>query len=207
MSALYYEVTGAEVLAFCQDYRRRRTAARTINLEWAKAKGAQAVVTGFGGGVAGLTFERDVAPKGWVKARGRTRDGRVLFHPGKRTEDGKALTKEMNALPRDPDPDEFAERFGVPRSLSYRKSAECYGTERLNAIFPDTVFIAWTDPGDSFFVLLPDIAGRIAAKVADGYICEPASFTPPDGLKLSSRARYDLAVATSAVAKEEAEAA
>lgn len=206
MSGAYYQVTGGEPLAFCRDFRERRTAKREEFMAFVEAKGAEGFVCGFGN-LAGLIFARDEAPAGWVvKSSGRTADGRRFFYPRKRSAEGKALLAEMEALGREPSPMEFADRFGVPGSLRYTKSATNYGMTTLNGVFPYTSFVAWTDAGDSFWVVLPDIDAEVARYTGDGYVCEPTGWTPPEGLKRSSRARYDLAVAAAKVAEEEAAA-
>jgi hypothetical protein len=206
---VYYEAVAGEVLAFCFDYRERLIAKRDVFQEYAKSKGAKGWV-GSWGDFFGLLYERDAdRPKGLVAAKRKTNDGYTVWRPHGKSPEGKELRREFDDLGREPRGHEFCKRFNIPESLSYRKSEECYGTMALNAIFPDSAFIGWTGEGDDlrFWVVLPDVDGAIADKTAEGYTCDPASWTLPAGLILSSRARYDLAVAQAKVREEELEAA
>ena len=101
MSGVYYEVTGGEPLAFCRDFRERRTGKRREFMAFVEAKGAEGFVCGFGN-LAGLIFPRDTAPTGWTANARRSADGRRFFAPRKRTVEGKALIAEMEALGREP---------------------------------------------------------------------------------------------------------
>lgn len=200
--AVYYRVIGGEPLAFCHDYRARRTAHREKFFAFAKAKGAKGFVE-YWGWLGGLVFDHDaVIPKGWKAERRRTSDGSIVHTPHKKTPEGKALAMEISDLGCEPRGNEFAERFGIPMVLKYRKSDSYYGSQTITGIFPDTSFVAWV--GDEFFIVLPDIDAAIADRVADGCTCEPSSWTVPEGIKHSSRAHYDLALAKSKVVEEEA---
>lgn len=201
--AVYYRVLGGEPLEFCRSFRDKRTAQREKFLDFAKSHAAIAFVE-FWGELGGLVFGPNTdVPAGWRKHRRPTSDGNPLYVPSGR-KDGKAVREAIAALGREPSPDEFAKRFGIPHSLTYRKSAESWGAMRLTAIFPYTTFIAWVDDGDSFWLVLPDIDEEIRSKIEEGYACEPSGWTAPDGIERSTRAHYELAVAAAKVAELEA---
>lgn len=206
---VFYKVTGGEPLAFCADYRERLIARRKVFHEYAKSKDAKGW-TGAWGDFFGLLYDRDAdRPKGLVAAKRKTKDGYTVWRPHGKSPEGKALSREFDELGREPRGHEFSERFNIPESLRYKKSEMNYGSMRLTAIFPDSAFIGWTGEGDAmtFWVVLPDIDGAIADKTAEGYTCDPAGWTVPEGIERSTRARYDLAVAMATVAEEEAKAA
>ena len=203
MAGVYYRVVSGEPLAFCLDYRARRSASHKRFAEYSESKGAIGFVDWWGA-LGGLIFERDAdIPKGLIRHKRLAADGSTIWKPDKRPA-GKVLRAEFDALERLPSGNEFADRFGVPQSLKYLKSDQNYGMMRLNGIFPDTAFIAWV--GEELFVVLPDIDAEIAAKVAEGYVCEPSEWKAPDGIIRSSRAHYELALARQKVAEEEATA-
>lgn len=206
---VFYEATHGDVLDFCIDYRERLIAAREVFQDYAKSKGAKGW-TGAWGQFFGLLFDRESErPKGLVAAKRKTSDGYTVWRPHGKSPEGKVLRREFDDLGSEPRGHEFSDRFNIPQSLRYTKSPTNYGSMRLNAIFPDSAFVGWTGEGGDlrFWVVLPDIDGAIADQTAEGYTCEPASWELPDGLMLSSRARYDLAVAQAKVRDEEREAA
>ncbi len=200
--SVFYRVTGGDPMEFCRDFRECRTKVREEWAAFSKSQGAVGFVENWGF-VAGLIFPQDAEiPKGWKAGKRKASDGSIIHFPAKRGEDGKVARAALDALPREPLNTEFADRFGVPSSLTYRKGEGNWGTMALNGIFPYASFIAWV--GDEFFVVLPDIDAEIADKVSQGYSCEPESWTPPQGIERSSRAHYDLALAKQKVAQEEA---
>lgn len=206
MSGVFYRAVSGEPLAFCQDFRDRRMAVSEKWFAFVEAKGAKGFVEGFGNRPFGLIFEHGTTiPEGFVKHRSPSADGSTIWRPTLRTKPGKALCAEFAALAPSPNNNEFAERFGVPRTLTYRKGEDCWGSQVLNGHFPYTSFVGWV--GDEFFVKLPDVAAVIAERVAEGYTCEPASWEPPTGLERSSLAQYKLALAKQEVVEEAAEAA
>jgi hypothetical protein len=194
-------------LAFCIDYRERCGAKRDVYSAYAESKGAKGWMGGLYG-ISGLIFGGDVAvPKGWKKERRRASDGTTWHSPHRATPEGKALLAEIAELGRMPYPDEFAERFGIPQSLSYRKDGDRHGMQRLVGAFPHTSFVGWVRDEGGFWVVLPDVDTIIAEHTADGFVCEPSGWSLPDGLERSSRARYELALAQAKVADEERAAA
>lgn len=202
---VYYRVTGGEPLAFCLEYRARRSAAHDRFADYSESKGGIGFVEWWGK-LGGLLFAHNAEiPKGLVQHKRPASDGRAIWRPAGRGAEGKAFRAEFDALEPMPSGNEFAERFGIPRSLTYRKDERQWGSMVLTGIFPDTAFIAWV--GDEFFVVLPDIDAEIAGRVAEGYACEPSSWMLPEGLERSSRAHYELALAKQKVAEEEAKEA
>lgn len=206
---VFYEAVAGDVLAFCTDFRARMIAQREVFQEYAASKGAKGWI-GSWGQFFGLIYDRAAErPSGLVAAKRKTNDGHTVWRPHGKSPEGKALRREFDDLGSEPRGYEFSERFDIPQSLSYSKSGSYNGTMALHAIFPDSAFIGWTGVGDDlrYWVVLPDVDGAITDKTADGCTCEPSSWTVPDGLRLSSRARYDLAVAQAKVEEEEREAA
>lgn len=207
--SIYYEALNGEPLAFCADYRLRLIAQREVFYAFAKSKGARGWVGGWGD-LWGLVYDHDAErPKGLIADKRRTLDGETRWRPHGKSPEGKALSAEFAALGREPRGSEFSTRFDIPQQLSYAdpNNPGHHGAMGLTAIFPESAFIGWTGSGDAdltFWVVLPDIDGIIAGKTAEGYVCAPNSWTLPDGLKRSSRARYDLALAAAKVAEEDA---
>jgi hypothetical protein len=206
---IYYRVTGGEPHAFCKDWLERWRARGAELMAWAEAHGAKGWVPGVGsdaiGGWAinGLIFENDTPPdaKLWKARKRRSADGYVIYAPAKRSAEGKALNKEMEALEGLPSMNEFCDRFAFPHSLHYRKSEQVYGVCALRPFFFTTVHIGWI--GDEFWIAAPDADAEAAEYVADGYTVEPMGWTAPDGMEPLTRAHYDLAIAQHEVAKLE----
>lgn len=200
MSGVYYRAVLGDVLAFCLEYRERRAAGHKRFADYSASKGGIGFVD-YWGSLGGLIFEDDQPQgEGWTASRRAASDGRKIYQPSKRGAAGKALRAEFDALEPLPSNNEFAKRFGVPMGLSYSKGEHQHGSMMLSAVFPDASFVAWV--GDEFFVVLPDVVGAIERKTSEGYECEPAEWSPPEGLEPSSRARYELALAAAKVAAE-----
>lgn len=201
---IYYEVTGNEPLEFCRDWRERAQAVTEAYGAYAEAKGGIGHVR-LGRGLGGVIFKGE-PPVGWREHRTPCRDGARFAKPVKRgagAAEGKALQAEIDALPKLPSDDEFCDRFSFPRQVEYTAEGR-EGFASIHQGFWQTAQIAWIDKGDSFYIVLPDFAGRVAELEAKGWVVTPREWKLPAGLKPSSRARYELAQAAAKVAAEEA---
>lgn len=205
MTQVFYEVLpGTEAYEFCHDYHRLFMAKRAEYVAYAESKGADGWVGGSIFGLTGLMFRHGVEiPDGLRKSRRKTSSGDVFYIPGVRTAAGKALKAEFEALGQPPSSDTFCDRFGIPRGLRYRKSGQEYGSIHLTSGGFSTAQIIWPQAG-RYWVVLPDIDAEIAQYRERGCTVKPDGWTLPDGLKKSSRARWELALAAAKVAEEEA---
>lgn len=201
---IYYEVRGGATLAFCRDWRIRARAVENVYAEYAAAKAGVGFVRHARDRFGGVIFSGD-EPLGWKRHRTPCRDGTYFSKPVKRGEgaaEGKAFQVEIDALPPLPADDEVLPIIGFPRSFDYTKAGKS-GTGSVSQGF-STAQIAWIDEGDSFWIVLPDFAKRVAVMQERGYTVAPDSWSAPEGMKPSSRARYELAQAAAKVALEEA---
>ena len=189
---IYYRVKGGIALAFCRQFRDEWKAVEQKWSDYTKSKGGIGHVRFGRQRFGGIVFNREPSKgDGWKQHPRRTRDGTSFYVPYKAAKD---LHAEINALPVGPADADICLVIGFP-TLIQRDGGTPYG---VVSVF-DPVQIAWTDQGDNFFVVLPDVNKTIDAT-------EKAT-TPrwivPDDLEPSSRKRYELAVAQAAVDEDE----
>ncbi|MBH0112749.1 hypothetical protein I5E68_07260 [Novosphingobium sp. YJ-S2-02] len=202
---VYYEVEpGSEALKFCQRYAADLQAAKNAYADFAKKHGAKGWTEGFTR-LAGLVFDFGATiPSGFKKERRRTSDGQDVYTPRLRgSEHGKAIAKQIEALPALPSQNAFATTFGIPTSLTYAGGDCVRGCSALTIGVVTSALIGWSKPG-AYRIVLPDIDARIAEAKERYDTVEPSSWTLPEGLTRSSKARYDLAFAQAKVEQEEA---
>ncbi|GEM_PF-6862964 len=204
MERVFYEVIpGSPAFDFCEQHAAERKAVKKAYADFAEANGARGWTEGFTR-LSGLIFDYGAAiPAGLKADRRKTSDGKTVHSPRRNTPEGKALVKQIDALPPLPCQSAFAEHFGVPGGLRY-KGGDCItGAMRLTCGGSFEVsLIAWTAPG-AFWVVLPDIDAEISRLQDNGSEVEPSTWTVPEGLKRSTEARYELACAEARVRDEE----
>lgn len=201
---VYYEVTHGEPLEFCRDWRVRAQAVEKIYRNYAESKGGIGFVRHQNNQFGGVIFSGNI-PLGWKKYKTPCRDGTYFYKPTKRGEgaqEGKILQTEIDQLPKFPSDEEFLERFGLARTAEYDDGKGRTGTTSFVSMF-SPVNIAWINECDSFWIVLPDFAARAAEMEGKGYTLNQREWIIPDGLKRSSRSRYELAQAADKVEKEE----
>lgn len=203
---VYYQVTGGEPLEFCRDWRDRTKAGERVFAEFAKAKGGIGFVRVARNRLGGVVFGRGELPPGWRWHRRACADGTEFAKPivrGAGSVEGKMLQAEIDALPPLLADEEFCDRFGFPTTVECDTGDGGNVTASVcNGFYRAT--IAWVNPGDSFWIVLPNLAERVGDWEGRGWKVTPNSWTLPDGLIPSSRARYELAIAADKVAREEA---
>lgn len=204
MDRVYYEVVaGSPAHAFCAQHAAERKAVKQAYADFAKEYGAKAWTEGWTG-LRGLVFDYGaVVPGGFKKERSRTSDGQDVYTPRLKSEVGKAIAAKIAALPKLPSQNDFASHFGIPTGLRYSGGDCINGGSTLSIGMMNSSLIGWTKP-DEFWVVLPDIDAEIATHLAKYEAVEPSSWVVPDGLKRSTKARYDLAVAQAKVDEETA---
>lgn len=204
MERVFYEVTpGSPAFEFCETHAAERKSVKQAFADYAKAKGARGWTEGFTG-LSGLIFDYGASiPEGFKEERRRTLDGRVNYTPRYSTKAGKMIAKEIEALPPLPRQSEFAQHFGIPTGLRYTGGDCIHGSMSLTCggVFENSL-IAWTEPG-AYWVVLPDIDAEIAKLLEQHDTVEPSTWALPEGLKRSSKARYELALARAKVREEE----
>lgn len=202
MDRVYYEViAGSPAHAFCAQHAAERKSVKQAYADLAKEYGAKGWTEGWTS-LRGLIFDYEtVIPDGFKKERGRTSDGQDVYTPRLKGEVGKAIAAKIAALPKLPSQNDFASHFGIPMNLHYSGGDCIKGGSTLSIGMMNSSLIGWTKP-DEFWVVLPDIDAEIAAHLAKYDTVEPSSWTLPDGLKRSTKARYDLAVAQAKVDEE-----
>lgn len=205
--SIYYRVTGGAALDFCREYRAKWKEVEAAWDAYAKQKDAAGHVrlgrTKFGG----LIFRKSPdKSSGWKQHRQTTRDASQFYVPyasGPSRDAGKALQAEIDALPVGPDDAEICPVIGFPTSVDYERDGRS-GTYGVISIFSPAQ-IAWTDQGDTFFVVLPDVNATIRRCAERGEMTSTPEWSPPVGVELSSRLKYELAVAEAAVRAEDQE--
>ncbi len=204
--AIYYRVSGGAVLDFCRAYREGWKATERMWNDYAKEKGGVGHVRLGSRKFGGVIFP--IAPAkedGWKRHQRSCRDGTRFYLPIQRgvgNVPGKALQAEFDALPLAPDAEDICDVIGFPRQIKAKVDGKgrTYGV--LSLFTP--VQIAWPDQLDTFFVVLPDVNATLHSITEKGGIAETPFWSAPDGLEVSSRKRYELAVAEAAVRADEA---
>lgn len=204
--SIYYRANGGAALDFCRVYREGWKATERRWNDYAKEKGGVGHVRLGARKFGGIIFPKPPEKEdGWKRHQRSCRDGTRFYVPiqrGTGNAAGKALQAEFDALPLGPDAEDICDVIGFPKKINAKVDGKdrTYGVLSLFA----PVQIAWTDQSDTFFVVLPDVNATLHNITENGGIAEAPFWSAPDGLDVSSRKRYELAVAEAAVRADEA---
>lgn len=203
---LYLLVEGEPYLSACRDWRARHEATMEATFAFCASLGAKGFYPGFDEGFSHLTWV-DPAPAGWEPVKKLRKSLARRLAPVKGPA-GDAARAAIAALPPIPKWQEIATLIGHPCQIRYRTSNnECWGFSTCGVNFWKLVDISWA--GDEFLILAKDTAPEIVAlreKYPDVIIGEGV-WSPPEGLRPISEARWKLKEAEQRVKMEEWEAA
>jgi len=203
--SIYYRVTGGAALEFCRAYRDGWKFTERLWNDYAKEKGGVGHVRLGERKFGGIIFPKQPEKEdGWKRHQRSCRDGTRFYVPiqrGTGNAAGKALQAEFDALPLGPDAEDICDVIGFPKKINAKVDGKDRAYGVLSLFTP--VQIAWTDQNDNFFVVLPDVNATLRSITEKGGAVETPEWAIPDGLEVSSRKRYELAVAEAAVRAEE----
>lgn len=202
-----YRVESGPCFDILTDWREQRLLVAKELWNWVEAKGGLAFIPGpednVGNAVAinRVIFERDL-PAGWlaksVKTASSLKPGQVPAVPDKRTTIGKALEKEIKALPLRPSSSKPCTAIGYPHGLRYTHPDGSYGSTSLG--FFETMQVGWIADGP-FYVSLPDERLKRQELEESGYTVEGEPWEPLAGMVEILKEEMDLDFARAKLAQ------
>lgn len=183
-----YRVESGPCFDILSDWREQRRLVSKELFDWIEAKGAVGFIPGHEDNVVNATpisrviFEGQV-PAGWlhrsINLAQPLKPGQVTAVPDSRTTIGKALMKEIKALPLRPSTNKPCTAIGFPHGLRYSHPDGSYGGTSLGLF--TTMQVGWIADGP-FYVSLPDERVERQELEEHGYTVEGEPWEPLPGM-------------------------
>jgi hypothetical protein len=174
--------------------------------DWVESKGGVAFIPGAEDNVGNATaitrviFEGEL-PAGWLRRSinlaSPLKPGQVTAVPDRRTNIGKALMKEIKALPLRPSTCGPCDEIGFPHSLKATTSDSSFHTSL--GLFT-TMQVGWI-AGGTFYVSLPDEKRKRLELEEKGYTVEGEPWEPLPGMVEILKEEMDLDFARAKLAQ------
>lgn len=201
-----YRVESGPCFDILTEWREQRRLISKQHWDWVEAKGGVALIPGSDDNVGNaiaiirVVFEGEL-PAGWLKRSYNSpnlKPDQVTAVPDKRTIIGKALMKEIEALPLRPSTNRPCDAIGYPHSLRY-SGRECItGTTSLGLF--TTMQVGWIADGP-FYVSLPDEQLKRKELEERGYTVEGEPWVSLPGMVEILKEEMDLDFARAKLAQ------
>ncbi len=203
----FYRVESGPCFDILIQWREQRRLVSQEIFDWVESKGGAGFIPGPDDNVGNaqaincVIFEGKL-PAGWLQRSIRLaqplQPGQATAVPDKRTTIGKALEKEIKALPLRPSTNKPCTAIGYPHGLRYSHPDGSYGGTSLG--FFETMQVGWIVDGP-FYVSLPDEKLKRQELEERGYTVEGEPWQPLPGMVEILKEEMDLDFARAKLAQ------
>lgn len=202
-----YRVESGPCFDILTDWREKRRLVSKECWDWVESKGGVAFIPGAEDNVGNaiainrVIFEGDL-PAGWlqrsINLASPLKPGQCTAVPDRRTTIGKALMKEIKALPLQLSTSKPCTEIGFPHALRYSHPDGSYGSTSLG--FFTTMQVGWIADGP-FYVSLPDEKLKRQELEQQGYTVEGEPWEALPGMVQILKEEMDLDFARAKLAQ------
>jgi hypothetical protein len=202
-----YRVESGPCFDILTEWREQRRIIAEQAWSWVEGQGGSGFIPGHDDNVGNaqaikrVIFEGKL-PQGWLQRSIRLasplKQGQVTAVPDKRTTIGKALEKEIKALPLRPSSSKPCTAIGYPHALSYARPGGGHGVTSLGLF--ETMQVGWIADGP-FYVSLPDERAERQQLEERGYTVEGEPWEPLPGMVEILKEEMDLDFARAKLAQ------